>query len=125
MFGADVYNSGSGDDIVYNRAIYGINNAIYKEKSGQSDPKVIEITCEIKSQTGSEEELLYYKYYVTYTTSGKTDPSVEGTWLEHPSAPENKKKPDSVWYPEKQTDVDSFWNGQLNYNTIKSIIPLP
>jgi len=67
---------------------------------------------------------LYYKYNVTYGTDGKVNIGITGNWLEHPSAPDNYKSPDSAWFPNKQTRVGSFWNGELNYDNIEDIIPL-
>jgi len=122
MFGCDVYNS-TEDDEVWNYPIYAIDSATYEQKSGQSDEKVVEVTCEVKYWSGSA-QTLYYRYNVTYDASGEASTSTQDDWQDHPSAPANKKRPDAVFMPNRQTSVGAYWQGQLDYDTIATIIPL-
>ena len=124
MFTCDIHNSGTGIDGVTNCPIYAIDDAKYVQKPGQTNEKLIQITSQIKAWSDSAAHTLYYKYNVLYNASGLAHNSVSSDWLDHPSAPTNEKKPDSVWDPVEQTSIDSFWNGELDYDTIATIIPL-
>jgi hypothetical protein len=109
---------------VWNYPIFEIAKAEHKEKPGQTDEKVIEVKCEAKYWTGAASSL-YYWYNVTYAADGVASSSVDADWKVHPSAPANKKKPDSVWIPATKTSVDAYWAGQLDYATIRNIVPAP
>jgi hypothetical protein len=123
MFACDIYNYGEGPDTVWFYPIYAIEKAEFKQKLGQDDENVVEIKCECKywSEQGNS---LYYLYNVTYQDGGAAD-SDGADWLEHPLAPPNHRSPDTVWRPTLMTGVSGYWAGQLDYNTIRDIIPEP
>ncbi len=132
MFGCDVENWGPGPDEVWSHAIYELTNAEYKEKPAQSDEKVVEIACQVKFWNGlaSEAKSLYYRYNVSYDAGGVAASSTDEDWLgDHPSAPpgyeQKYRTPDSVWVPQVKTEVSLFWNRQLDYGTIRDIVPAP
>lgn len=128
MVGCDVYYADPGNpEKVWNYPIYEITKAEYKEKLGQTDEKNVEINCELKywKSTTSSACSLYYRYNVAYDNNGIAFSSTTNDWLEHPSAQENHKRPDSIWLPVVKKSVDAFWGGQLNYSIIRSIVPEP
>lgn len=117
MFGADIYNSGSGADVVSNCPIYGIDEAKYVEKPGQDDEKVVQIISKIKYWTGSSSGTKNYEYNVSYNSEGIASLSETSDWV-------SVETPDSAWLPHRQTEVHDRWLDELDYDTIKAIIPL-
>ncbi len=121
MFGCDIFNSDEDNEMVWNYPVYSIVEAIYCEVSDQTDEKTVEIVCEVKCWKGIEAKL-YYWYCVSYGDDGEALYSDNGDWKEHPFANDYYKRPDSVWTPASKSSVDSYWNGQLNYSTIRGIL---
>jgi hypothetical protein len=60
----------------------------------------------------------HYEYWLTYDAQGIA--SGASDWLT--LYPQNR--PDSVWLPVRQREIPSFWQGELDMDTIEAIIPL-
>jgi hypothetical protein len=117
MFGCDTFNSGTGPDTVWNYPVYEIKEAWYSERSGQSNERAIQIDCHVnKWDWGESTE--HYVYWVTYGVDG-TATTPDG-WVTQESG-----RPDIVWLPQRHISVDAFWEGELDLETIRDIIPLP
>jgi len=114
----------NNENQVWNYPIYEITKAEYKEKTNQTDEAIVEIKCELKYWNDGASSL-YYQYNVVYDNNGIAFNSTTNDWLEHPSAQENHKRPDSIWMPKVKTSVDAFWGGRLNYSIIRNIVPEP
>jgi len=127
MFGCDVYNDNgtTGSDQIWNYPIYEITEAKYSEKPGQTDEKAVEIKCEVKYWSGTPHPL-YYWYDLIYDEHGVAFDSSPTDWkLNDPRAPDNyHRTPDSAWVPHVMTSVGAFWEGKLDYTTIRTIVPL-
>jgi hypothetical protein len=124
MFAADVHNSGAGRDQVWNYPIFEIKNAEYKEKPGQTNERIVEVTAQVMywkhpsgTATAGTAVALNYKYNVKYNAAGEADDSTNTDWL-------SLTKPDSVWRPHKKRTISPYWAGQLDFQTIETIIPL-
>jgi hypothetical protein len=92
--------------------------------NADADEKVIEVDTQVKYWTGSADSL-YYWYNVTYDGSGIATSSTDSDWKNHPSATADHKRPDSIWIPSIKTSISDFWDWQLNYTTIRAIVPAP
>ena len=125
MVGCEVYNSGPGPDIIWHYPVYSIEKAEYIEKPGQANEFVVQIKCETKYWANNTPASLYYWYNVTYAANGIASSSADSDWKDHPSAPADKKRPDFVWIPTPVTGVGAYWQGKLNYGTIRAIVPAP
>jgi hypothetical protein len=115
MFVSDITNKGDGRDVVWNYPIYK-TNMNYKEKTGENDVFIVSVMCKVsvwKSPTAEEKN---YEYNIKYKSDGTLDATEEGTWIT-----EIEKRPDSAWYPKKQTDISQFWKNQLNTTNINTI----
>jgi len=124
MLGCDVHNSGLGRDDVWNYPVYELTKAEYKEAPDQPSERVVEVVCEVKCWRGGAYSL-YYWYNVTYDENGWSHQSQATDWKDHPSAPDNEKRPDTVWIPDRKTAVSPYWQGQLDYSQIRAIVPVP
>lgn len=124
MFGCDIHNSDTGADVVWNYPIYELTKAEYTEQPGQSNGKVLEIKCHVKYWNQGDSESLYYWYNITYGASGIA--TFSDGWKNHPlSSDDDHKTPDTAWMPSVKNAIDSYWDGQLDYTTIRNIIPAP
>ena len=123
----NIYHPDSNNvDQVWNYPLYEIAKAEFKEEPNQNDETKVQINCQLEywdSDSGASS--LYYLYNVVYDNNGIASSSTTNDWLEHPSAQENHKRPDSIWMPFLKTSVSSFWDGQLNYSIIRGIVPEP
>jgi hypothetical protein len=127
MFASDIYNDTQDpdNDQVWNYPIYEITEANYIEKPNQSDEKAVEIKSEVKYWDGRA-KALYYWYALTYDEEGNADNSFITDWnLTDPRAPDDyHRTPDRAWIPHVMTSVGTFWDGNLDYTTIRTIVPL-
>ncbi|MEI6647924.1 MAG: hypothetical protein WCP12_17940, partial [bacterium] len=127
MFACDVYNDNTvtGRDKVWNYPVYEITEADYSENPGQTDEKVVEIKCQVKYWSGGPVSL-YYWYTLNYDENGVAADSSATDWkLDDPRAPdEYHRTPDRVWIPQTMTSVGTYWQGNLDYTTIRTIVPL-
>ncbi len=127
MFACDTHNSGPNRDIIWNFPVYEMVKVEYRQKPGQSDEKVIEVTSHTNCWVHYEgvAKPLYYLYNLTYNSLGIADSSDTGDWGKHELAEEDEESPDYVWHPELKTSVSSHWQGQLDYTKIRAIVPAP
>jgi len=127
MFACDIYNDTQypENDQVWNHPIYEITEANYIEKPNQTDEKAVEIKCQVKYWSGGPASL-YYWYTLSYNQDGEAFDSEQTDWnLNDPRAPDDyHRTPDRAWIPNVMTAIGDFWEGNLDYTTIRNIVPV-
>ena len=130
MFGSDGENSGTGNDLVMNTAIYELTSASYQETPGSNNERLVRVDCNVNYwyPTHTSGTSRQYRYDVLYgATNGIAVDCSLTNWI----CPTGNwsaafaDRPDSVWVPYVQTNISSFWGGQLNYSTVRTIVPEP
>ena len=116
MFACDRVDLADEEDEVWNCPVYEIQEAWYSQKPGQSDEKVVQVDCQLNVWAGGG-LTKYYEYWVSYGPDGVA--FAPSGWVT-----QRPDRPDSAWMPLRHLQIDAFWDGQLDLETIEAIIPI-
>lgn len=106
---------------MWNYPIFAIDSLDYTQKE-ESPENVLKVDCKVRMFKFSEgiEVQLHYQYYVAYSMfTGCPYDGVTNDWI---TALEGR--PNRVWMPFRQTSVSQWWQEQLNYQNVATIIPI-